>query len=290
MNLALGPSAQQVQWGLVLPAKEFAEQDAVLSQQLKIQEAEKKYGDICTAYVALTRAKKALYVVTTELGENTTSTNFARHLALQFHASSAQFGDPGWFADYEIKTPELRIDQAPSRFTPPLHRTPKPISPSSFKSEVSRGVAGDGVSRHAANLGIEVHEALAGIEWLETSIPDLPARSPEARKFVEEFLEKPLAREVFTKPEGSTRLWREQAFDVILDGQWVSGVFDRVVVHCDQKNNPLSAVIYDFKTDQGTNLEIQSRYAGQMNVYQKAVAKLLSIHEELVTFQVVAIR
>jgi ATP-dependent exoDNAse (exonuclease V) beta subunit len=61
-------------------------------------------------------------------------------------------------------------------------------------------------------------------------------------------------------------------------------------VHCDQKNNPLSAVIYDFKTDQGTNHDIQSRYAGQMKVYQKAVAKLLSIREELVTFQVVAIR
>ncbi|MEN9469075.1 MAG: hypothetical protein RL630_808 [Verrucomicrobiota bacterium] len=289
-NLALGPSAREVHWGLVLPAKEFAEQDAVLGQQLKIQEAEKKYGDICTAYVALTRAKKALYVVTTELGENTTSINFARHLVLQFHASSAQFGDPGWFADYEIKTPELGIDQAPSPFTPPLHRTPRPISPSSFKSEVSTGVAGDGVSRHAAKLGIEVHEALAEIEWLETSCADLLARTPEARKLVEEFLGKPLAREVFTKPEGPTRLWREQAFDIILDGQWVSGVFDRVVVHCDQKNNPLSAVIYDFKTDQGMNLDIQSRYAGQMKVYQKAVAKLLSIQEELVTFQIVAIR
>ena len=76
----------------------------------------------------------------------------------------------------------------------------------------------------------------------------------------------------------------------MLDGQWVSGIFDRVVVRCDQENNSLSAVIFDFKTDQGTALEIQSRYAGQMEVYQKAAAKLLSIPEELVTSQVIGIR
>jgi ATP-dependent exoDNAse (exonuclease V) beta subunit len=279
-----------VKWGLVLPAKEFAEQDAVLRDQLKIQEAEKKYGDICTAYVALTRAKKALYVVTAELGENTNSTNFARHLVLQFHAPFAQFGDPGWFAKYEIKSPELTETPAPAAFTAPIHGTPRPASPSSFKSEIPAGVAGVGISSHAAKLGTEVHEALAGIEWLETSAPTSHALPPEAHKLVNEFLEKPLAREVFTKPEGAIRLWREMAFDVVLDGQWVSGVFDRVVVRCDQENNPLSAVIFDFKTDQGTALEIQSRYAGQMEVYQKAAAKLLSIPEELVTSQVIGIR
>ena len=289
-NLALGPTANAVKWGLVLPAKEFAEQDAVLRDQLKIQEAEKKYGDICTAYVALTRAKKALYVVTAELGENTNSTNFARHLLLQFHAPSAQFGDPSWFAKYEIKSPELTETLAPAAFTAPIHGTPRPASPSSFKSETPAGVAGVGISSYAAKLGTEVHEALAGIEWLETSAPTSHALTPEAHKLVNEFLEKPLAREVFTKPEGVIRLWRELAFDVVLDGQWVSGVFDRVLVRCDQENNPLSAVIFDFKTDQGTALEIQSRYAGQMEVYQKAAAKLLSIPEELVTSQVIGIR
>ena len=95
---------------------------------------------------------------------------------------------------------------------------------------------------------------------------------------------------MFNKPEGVVLLWRERAFDVMLDGQWVSGVFDRVVVCCNNQNKPLSATIYDFKTDQGLGSEIESRYSLQMKVYRNAVAKLLALNVEAVKAKVVSIR
>jgi ATP-dependent exoDNAse (exonuclease V) beta subunit len=290
-KLALGPSASEVKWGVLLPAKDFAEQDDVLRKQIKIDEADKKYGEICTAYVALTRAKKALYVVTTELGENTKSKNFARHLGLQFGSSLVQFGNAKWFeADKTKDADSISAPAAPIVFHAPFHGTPKPVSPSSFKAESAVGLGIAGLSLDAAELGTEVHEALAGIEWLESSALQMDALSREAADLVRGFLQKPIAQTVFTKPPNPADLWRERAFDFMLEGQWVSGVFDRVVLHRSNEGSPTAAIIYDFKTDHGTAAEIEERYAGQMEVYRKAVCRLLRLSPECVKSQILCVR
>jgi ATP-dependent exoDNAse (exonuclease V) beta subunit len=289
-KLALGPSAREVKWGALLPAKDFAEQDDVLRKQIEIQEADDKYGEICTAYVALTRAKKALYVVTNELGENTKAKNFARHLALQFGTAPVQFGDFDWFKAYQSRAPEQVGASVHIPFRAPLYGTPKPASPSSFKAESTTGSGSAGISIDAAELGTEVHEALAGIEWMESTVLQMDLLSREAADLVRGFLEKPIAKEVFTKPQSQTDLWRERAFDVMLEGQWVSGVFDRVVVHRSKNGVPDSAIIYDFKTDHGSPAEIEERYAGQMEVYRKAVCSLLQLSPDCVKAQILCIR
>ena len=95
---------------------------------------------------------------------------------------------------------------------------------------------------------------------------------------------------MFTKPEKSHNLWRERAFDVTLDGQWVSGVFDRVLVHLSEVGEPTSAIIYDFKTDHGSPAEIEERYAGQMDIYRKAVCALLRISPDCVKCKILCVR
>jgi ATP-dependent helicase/nuclease subunit A len=104
------------------------------------------------------------------------------------------------------------------------------------------------------------------------------------------FLQKPIAQTVFTKPPNPADLWRERAFDVMLEGQWVSGVFDRVVIHHSNDILPASAIIYDFKTDHGTAAEIEERYAGQMEVYRKAVCRLLRLSPDCVKSQILCVR
>ena len=104
------------------------------------------------------------------------------------------------------------------------------------------------------------------------------------------FLEKPIAQEVFTKPAHPHNLWRERAFDVTLEGQWVSGVLDRVLVHCSNEGSPTSAIIYDFKTDHGSPAEIEERYAGQLEVYRKAVCHLLGLSTDCVKFKILCVR
>jgi hypothetical protein len=104
------------------------------------------------------------------------------------------------------------------------------------------------------------------------------------------FLDKPIAKEVFTKPEQAHNLWRERAFDVTLDGQWVSGVFDRVLVYLSEAGEPTSAIIYDFKTDHGSPAAIEERYAGQMEVYCKAICALLRLSPDCVKSQILCVR
>jgi ATP-dependent exoDNAse (exonuclease V) beta subunit len=289
-RVALGPTASDLKWGVLMPPMDFAEQDETLRKQLELEVAEKKYGEICTAYVALTRAKIALYVVTTELRPKTDSTNFARHLLLQFGGSSVQFGDAKWYEAYDIRNDDSMPALVLTAFHAPLYGTPKPSAPSSFKAESTTGSDFVGLSFDAADLGTEVHEILSRIQWIEAHPAQMDFASREATKLVNGFLQKPIAKEAFSKPQAPVDLWREKAFDVMLEGQWVSGVFDRVVIHRTQDGKPASAVIYDFKTDYGTASEIEERYAGQMEVYRKATCVLLGLSKDHVKSQILCIR
>ena len=125
---------------------------------------------------------------------------------------------------------------------------------------------------------------------MNSSVPQSGDLSSEAASLLRGFLEKPTARDVFAKPTGFFDLWREKAFDLMMDGEWVSGIFDRVVIHCSTEGQPVSATIYDFKTDHGTDTEIEERYFGQMAVYRQAVCKLLAIPSESVSTKIVRIR
>ena len=290
-NLALGPSASEVKWGVLMPGKELAVHDSLLDAQLKIEEADHKFGEICTAYVALTRAKKALYVLTNALGANPTAKNFARHLLLQFGADSASIGNANWYQGHTLEVVATDpVASASHPFCSPLQGTPKPASPSSFKTQPGEGSGFVSLSQEAAELGTEVHEALAGIEWFESGTQLSENISQQAAILVRGFLEKPIAKDVFTKPEKPHNLWRERAFDITLDGQWVSGVFDRVLVHLSEVGEPTSAIIYDFKTDHGSPAEIEERYAGQMEVYCKAVCGLLGLPPDCVKSKILCVR
>jgi ATP-dependent helicase/nuclease subunit A len=290
-NLALGPSASEVKWGVLMPGKELAVHDSLLDAQLKIEEADHKFGEICTAYVALTRAKKALYVLTNALGANPTAKNFARHLLLQFDADSASIGNAKWYHGHKLGAVATDpVASASHPFCSPINGTPKPASPSAFKAQAGEGSGFVSLSQEAAELGTEVHEALAGIEWFESGTRLSENISQQAAILVRGFLEKPIAKDVFTKPEKSHNLWRERAFDVTLDGQWVSGVFDRVLVHLSEVGEPTSAIIYDFKTDHGSPAEIEERYAGQMDIYRKAVCALLRISPDCVKCKILCVR
>jgi ATP-dependent exoDNAse (exonuclease V) beta subunit len=289
-NLLLGPSAKDVKWGFLPPAKDFCILDDVLRNQLEAQEADSKYGELCTAYVALTRAKKALYVVTTELSEGTAAKNFARHLMLQFHAASARLGNSNWHLAHELRDSIEPSEAASAKFVPPIQGTPKPVSPSSFKSASAMAPGAAQVSLGAAELGTEVHEALALIEWMGESSIETTGISAEAGRLIHAFFEKPVAKEVFQNPKTPHELWRERAFDVVLDGQWVSGVFDRVAIELSADGSPASATIYDFKTDHGTDSEIEERYRGQMEAYRAAASKLLRLPVESIKASIVRVR
>ncbi|MFO8027778.1 MAG: UvrD-helicase domain-containing protein, partial [Opitutales bacterium] len=68
-ELVLGPDKQKPHWGLLMPRKDIAEQDPLLRALNERITAEAKTNELCSAYVALTRPKRALYVISDTLDE-----------------------------------------------------------------------------------------------------------------------------------------------------------------------------------------------------------------------------
>ena len=140
------------------------------------------------------------------------------------------------------------------------------------------------VARH---LGTEVHELLAQVEWLGND-PDYSGASDAAVKLVREFLASDRSA-ALRRPEGNCIVWRERAFDVEIDGQPVSGVFDRVHLTLGADGKPVIAAIYDFKTDKSP-VDLRERYRDQFDAYRKAAAVLLGIAPEKVQAEPLRIR
>ena len=286
-------------WGCLLPSKDLAESDPVLSEALHERRAEEEYSKLCTAYVAMTRSKQALYVLTRKLKADTSSKNFARLLMLTIPAASdvVERGDDTWFQGHPIR--EEVTSGAESDQLLPLPAcsagTPRPVSPSSL---AGRKVAKSGDSAiprregafalDAADLGTEIHEVLSRIGW-DPGAADLGSCSPEARRLLGIFLKTPEAQALFAKPGEDWQFWNEKPFDLMIDGQWISGIFDRVHIR-KEEGKSVEARIYDYKTNRATPEDIALEYEGQMEQYRQAAAKLLGIGTDKVTARTVPIR
>ena len=66
---------------LDLPPKLFHEHDAVLAAQAAGEAADAAYERLCLFYVAMTRSKRAMYLITKPPGAKSQSANFPRLLA-----------------------------------------------------------------------------------------------------------------------------------------------------------------------------------------------------------------
>jgi ATP-dependent exoDNAse (exonuclease V) beta subunit len=291
-SLFLGPKPSCPEWGMLLPKKDIAACDDVLADARALLTEEAEYGTLCTAYVAMTRPRFALYLLTNQLGKTSTAKHLGRMLSLTFDADSYELGSPKW---YEARDFTFTKSSAPAEATPPLPppvgSTPKAVSPSSLRGGPNQGSTKESSKESApissAAIGREVHLALSRILWLKDSDISFKTLSSQAGKLLNDFLKSDLAKTVFSEPEQPVTVLREQAFDVLMDNQWVSGVFDRVHLFLDDKGIPLSAVIYDFKTDAAGDLE--SRYRSQMNAYKSAAVRLFGLVENSVRVELVAV-
>jgi ATP-dependent exoDNAse (exonuclease V) beta subunit len=279
----------EVRWGMALPRKEFCEADPVLRAAREEVRGRQSYEALCVLYVAMTRAKHALYCLAVR-GRN--DKNAGNWLGRTFPPVEEEgcmrvLGEATWFEKY----PVLEVE-APIRCVQPTSlgrsRREDVVSPS--RTGFQKVSLDDLLARGPAQrLGIEVHELLAGIEWID----EVPSARPEdvsgeARKIVQDFLASEAARTVLGRPAGTVTLWRERAFDVMIDGSLVSGVFDRVIVRLSGAGQPVEADIYDFKLaspGQGLN----ERHAAQLMNYRQAAASLLGLPLEKVTAEAVGL-
>ncbi len=294
-TLHLGGGAPPT-WGCLLPSKDEASADPVMSNAREEIRAEEEYGKLCAAYVAMTRSKQALYVLTKKLGANTTSRNFARLLMLTLAPSSDEvpFGNEKWYETHLPTKESTSGEKHREILTPVIPCTsgiPHPLSPSSLAIHKTHPGINEGrssFSPDAADLGTEIHEVLSRIEW-DITAADLSACSEKARELLEPFLRSQSAKDVFGKPPGDWDLWNEKPFDLLIDGNWVSGCFDRVHVRR-EGGKAVEARIYDYKTNRSSPEEIAREYQSQMEQYCKAASLLLGLAPAQVTAITIPVR
>ncbi len=267
-------------WGLLLPGAEISKNDPVLDQARMDLLATSAYGELCTAYVAMTRPRHGLYLLTKKIKPHSASKNFAKllELSLGYTETCYELGDSDWYLTRPLLGEDANVEKVCNPSLPkPLHGTPHALGPSRMGAEPAKFH----FSVEAARIGTEVHSALAEIEWLEDSF-SLPTSTRKLLTSTE-------SRAVFSRPAGPFLLWRERAFECVLDGQWIAGIFDRVLINLDTNGTPMSANVVDFKTEKGDSQSLQTKHAGQISIYQRAAAILLGIDASKVAARVIGI-
>ena len=225
---------------------------------------------LCTYYVAMTRAKRAMTIVLHPAAKTTQSLRFSQFVR---EAVPEPIGDPAWYLTSSVSS--LKSSAVPREDMGPgtggargKRRAVKRRLPSlGFHDGQGAGeLFAPSTARSAAiEKGVAAHADFEKIEWIADPKDDF---------------ERALA-----KPEGLTALWREKAFEVFADGAWVSGRFDRVVFANGR------ATVLDFKTnairrgESAADFEARMRetYAGQMRAYRAAVCALTGLKPEMVS-------
>lgn len=273
-----------VQWGLALPRKDLCEADPVLKDARERIRARQSYEALCVLYVAMTRAKKALYCLAAQ-GRNDKNAGQWLERAFPGTGHLRELGNKTWFKAHPLSDLRSPVSEASPPLTLQVSGFSSHPSPSPSRRIPPR--AADIINHAAARRhGSEVHRLLAGIAWLDQKIPALDQGHPAAEA-VREFLASAEGRQLFTRPSATTDLWRERSFDVFDNGELLTGTFDRV--HIETKDGrPIAAQIYDFKTD-GTGAGRPGRHREQLEAYRRAAARLLGLDLEKVTATVLAV-
>jgi ATP-dependent helicase/nuclease subunit A len=153
-------------------------------------------------------------------------------------------------------------------------------------------------SGQAADFGVKVHALFSAVEWWNPAdgrtwaAARREAGAPEpVLAEVLGCLSEPALAEVFAHPPGPAEIWRERAFEVVLDENWITGVFDRVVIEHSATGNVARVAVIDFKTDRVADevemARARDRHVEQLNLYRRVAAVLAGVPVARVTCQLV---
>mgnify|MGYP001470766884 CR=1 FL=1 len=261
------------------------------------------FEDLCVLYVAMTRSARALYLVVTQTKDDSEAGHHANLLRDTLVKGDARapalegvdgtmayaVGDPHWFEAFPVRDAVGNEGtEAPATATIPFALEAEERATPSRGAEFERkaSLVFDPTLRARRETGTAVHALWQGITWIRTSADLVAAIPPDAPGEVRSHLERSAASPeivaLLQQPEGPAEVWREQAFEVVLHGTWISGVFDRVVIHRNAAGQVAAVDIIDFKTN---HLEDQpearqrliEHYRPQMDTYQDVIKRLLAL-------------
>ncbi len=233
--------------------------------------AGQRYEAFCTLYVALTRAKRGLYVLLEPPAKSAAldKPSLSNWLASSVGATAEpgivfQTGRPDWVNPFDrfdrIKVPDLAPALPPG--IPKRERT----TPSGTKPNRAS------VSSEGFRFGNEMHHLLETIGWVDEG-PVFPEN--DLGKQVRRLFDKPKLAELFKRNGKPVQLLREQPVEALIDEKWLSGVIDRLHVYRDELGLVERVEVIDFKTDAVENTtRLKERYATQMAAYREVIEQI----------------
>lgn len=293
---------KRTEWILTSMPKVIGSADGTYRRALKENEFEERLEALSLLYVAVTRAKQGLYLIVDTPKATSKAENLARYvtdvLGLDAEGTEAAFGkvlyslgDPAWYASRSegdvTEKPAAPIDVGRARAL--LGRRRIRVAPS-IEQPIGAFPSFSTSPYIARARGVWVHEAFRRIEWLdeksdagdfEISVATPTSSALDVEVLRREVLSVIRAKEIrplFLRESEHDSVWRERAFEALVDGRWVTGVFDRVNFRCDSEGQARRAQIVDYKTDRiESDLELEAairRHIGQMKLYYDVVPKL----------------
>ena len=317
-------------WALKMPRKIISQNDPVLARQIEASNEAACFDALCVLYVALTRAKQGLYMITSFPGKSSKTLDSAAFLKGQLTGETSpkdgptipiagedficlhETGQHDWYTKTPPEESSLKpviLEDWPEAFHKQLSHRPRlaRISPSEQAGHERR--ASELFSQtyyESLECGTAIHELFQKVSWfdktvVEELIDDWQQRSSiEAslkNKSAEQFRQSLTSEEVqqaLSRPDGNTELWRERHFEIVLEDQWITGAFDRVIIIRDSKDKPLKATIIDFKSDEVDSAEKLARlaevYRPQLSLYGKALSQMLVIDPSQIKLQLLFTR
>lgn len=278
---------------LLFPPKVVASADRELRGEMEQWQADQSYEAFCVLYVALSRAKSGIYCLLPEQKKSAKpsrrNTDWIRLAAGDEELRAERLGDlqgrvlyeSGGWEWLDSKIVETNQPQNPDHVRLPVVESSK--KDSVLASDHSHlQVTQRLMDRKGAQIGNDVHAMFESIEWHDGGSIKLTG-DKTAAGLVKDCLEVDSIAEIFTRKSGVT-VYREVPVEAVIDGEWLSGVIDRLHVLLDSASNPVAAEIIDFKTDATNHIEeLAERHSKQLSLYQKAVARIYGISPENVS-------
>ncbi|KRP37090.1 MAG: hypothetical protein ABS34_04460 [Opitutaceae bacterium BACL24 MAG-120322-bin51] len=173
-------SQGKADWIMEPIKKDLMQADPILNQLLEQSISQRGFGNLCTLYVAMTRAKQGLYMISDLKGAHKgTTVNYLKE-RLGTEAKTIELfpksnypllwstGDPQWHNSFKSTAqPTTNSPQPSAPAFDPAHPRLQLARPSTGKARPLDAAKCFDLDEHASIFGTALHDAFEQIEWLE---------------------------------------------------------------------------------------------------------------------------
>jgi ATP-dependent helicase/nuclease subunit A len=261
--------------------------DPLLRDLCAQQSAEKDLETMCVLYVALTRAAEATFVILPEKRPRNSSpardwvcagAEITPDLPASPWGGSRvlwQAGSADFAAGRKIQPPSNGGAGHAVQLSPAVPRRQR-RKPSELGHVQPQTAAPALISHEGQKFGTAVHKVFEQIEWWDGRCG--LEGEPTHVEHVRACLASPAIRELFTRHDPGDEALRELPIEYVDQGEWWSGVIDRLVIRKNPDGSVRKGIVVDFKTDKVSSLEeLRARHEGQVDIYKRTLRSALNL-------------